>query len=373
MPLIKPNKSKSNKPKSASKQNIEEMSSVITTCWRHDNSKLYCAALAVILALLIGGGVFSLLEKPGEIIRMGHKTADHKLILDALGGNQTLFDYIANHSRGLKNATAIRTTHWDWDDGIFFSLMIITTLGISEEFPKSPQGQIFCGVYALFCIPLMGLFLMLLGRRLVTMISYVVQMCCMRQEARDQMTQETFDTFDNDKNGYLDEYEFRNALTTMGVDDIDDDKLFQRILLAVDVDGDEMINFDEFKLAVTMLDCELSGPTMKHFRLRVVVVLAFTWLVIGSMVFAYSEGWHIHESFYFTVTILTAIGTGDFVPNTNRGYILFASFVICGLGIFSTILTILASHYKNVENVMFNKELQNRERLIIKKRKSMGY
>ena len=39
----------------------------------------------------------------------------------------------------------------------------------------------------------------------------------------DQMILETFESFDNDNNGQLDEYEFRNALKTMGVDNIDDD------------------------------------------------------------------------------------------------------------------------------------------------------
>ena len=109
-------------------------------------------------------------------------------------------------------------------------------------------------------------------------------------------------------------YEFRQALINMDVDNIEtDDAKFNRILLVVDIDGDEQIDIEEFKVACALVDADLTGPKTKHLRVRIVLILGFCWCALGAIGFAYVENWKISESIYFTVTTLTAIGLGDYV------------------------------------------------------------
>lgn len=368
VPLMPPARRKSTTHEEA-QEHMHEINDMVATCCRHDNAKLCCSALGVIVCLCIGGGVFSLLEKPEEYNRMDKFVKDETAILEALNGNRILYEFIRNHSNAFK--PSVGTVHWGMGGSMFFGLMIITTLGVSEEFPKTPGGQVFCALFALCGIPLMGMFLMLLGRKIVTIIASCVNCCCTSASTREQWVQETFDSFDTDNNGHLDEIEFRTALRTMEIDDADNDESFNRILLAVDLDGDQEIDIDEFKLAVAMLDAQLTGPTLRNFRMRIILVLAGSWLLLGTVLFAYSENWHLYEAFYFTVTILTAIGTGDYVPKTNGGYAMFAVFVICGLGIFSTILTVVASQYRDVEHAIFESQLKKREQFIQDKKEKV--
>lgn len=353
---------------------IKALKTMNNLCCAHENSRLYCAFCGVLFALVLGGVVFSLLEKTQDLTRLNQIATDKALIMKELKGDEKLYNFIANHSNAFKYVSGVPAqTHWDIDDGMFFSLMIITTLGIAQEFPKTVGGHIFCALYALCCIPLMGLFLMLLGRRIVSLISYCLQCCSTcHSDTNDRLIQETFDSFDLDKNGTLDMFEFRNALKEMDVDNMDDDKVFHRIIVATDVDGDGHIDIDEFKLAVKMLDADLTGPSTKAFRLRIVFVLAFTWLAFGTAIFSVLERWRLDESFYFSVTVLTAIGTGDYVPHTKTGYMLFAIFVLMGLGVFSTILTIIATHYRAMESSIFDGQLAKRERLVLEKKKQLG-
>jgi hypothetical protein len=372
-PLLKPQSTRAS-VKEEVESGIKALKTMNKLCCAHENSRLYCAFCGVLFALVLGGVVFSLLEKTQDLTRLNQIATDKALIMKELKGDEKLYNFIANHSNAFKYVSGVPAqTHWDIDDGMFFSLMIITTLGIAQEFPKTVGGHIFCALYALCCIPLMGLFLMLLGRRIVSLISYCLQCCSTcHSDTNDRLIQETFDSFDLDKNGTLDMFEFRNALKEMGVDNMDDDKVFHRIIVATDVDGDGHIDIDEFKLAVKMLDADLTGPSTKAFRLRIVFVLAFTWLAFGTVIFSVLERWRLDESFYFSVTVLTAIGTGDYVPHTKTGYMLFAIFVLMGLGVFSTILTIIATHYRAMESSIFDGQLAKRERLVLEKKKQLG-
>ena len=61
----------------------------------------------------------------------------------------------------------------------FFSFMIMTTLGVSQEFPKTYAGQIFTGCYALAAVPVMIYFLTLLGRKVVKLVAAcATRRCC---------------------------------------------------------------------------------------------------------------------------------------------------------------------------------------------------
>lgn len=119
-----------------------ELLDSVKICCRHDNSKLFFSAFSVIIILCLGGLGFTLLEKDHEIVRIKASSDDRRKILKALGNNEDLFQFIQNHSNAFLPYQ--RETHWNFDDSVYFSLMIITTLGVADQYPKTTGGQLFC-------------------------------------------------------------------------------------------------------------------------------------------------------------------------------------------------------------------------------------
>ncbi|XP_076097626.1 uncharacterized protein LOC143067898 [Mytilus galloprovincialis] len=64
-----------------------------------------------------------------------------------------------------------------------------------------------------------------------------------RNEHADLM--EAFKTFDKDGNGFIDIDELKDALLNKGEDHLTDDD-FKEMIAAVDIDGDGLVNYEEF-------------------------------------------------------------------------------------------------------------------------------
>lgn len=99
----------------------------------------------------------------------------------------------------------------------------------------------------------------------------------------------------------------------------------------------------------------------EEFRGLTYVVLFM--LGIGTLVFHELEDWGWLDSFYFVVMTLTTIGYGDFAPQTALGKIFVIFYVILGLGIFASYITLFAQHAlaENAEHarvLSFNKMKQ---------------
>ena len=69
------------------------------------------------------------------------------------------------------------------------------------------------------------------------------------------------------------------------------------------MDGDEEINIDEFKVAVSLTEADLTGAYTRNYRIRIVLVIGLIWCLMGTWAFAYTEGWDYTEGFYFILQI----------------------------------------------------------------------
>lgn len=67
-------------------------------------------------------------------------------------------------------------------------------------------------------------------------------------------------------------------------------------------------------------------------RLRVAILILLSIVVIDTVVYRYLEGWTFVESFYTTITTLSTIGYGDFVPRTKAGQLFTAVMTVFGVG-----------------------------------------
>ena len=66
------------------------------------------------------------------------------------------------------------------------------------------------------------------------------------------------------------------------------------------------------------------------------------FVIVGTIVYKYVEGWGWVDSYYFSVMTLTTVGYGDLTPVTTTGKIFTTLFVFGGLGIVFTFVQTLA-------------------------------
>jgi len=57
------------------------------------------------------------------------------------------------------------------------------------------------------------------------------------------------------------------------------------------------------------------------------------WIVIGTLVYHYFEGWDWLDAVYFCVVTLATVGYGDFTPTTPFTKIFTIFYIINGIGI----------------------------------------
>lgn len=57
------------------------------------------------------------------------------------------------------------------------------------------------------------------------------------------------------------------------------------------------------------------------------------WLLIGTLIYHYLEGWAWVDAIYFCVVTLATVGYGDFTPTTPIGKIFTMFYIINGIGI----------------------------------------
>ena len=79
-------------------------------------------------------------------------------------------------------------------------------------------------------------------------------------------------------------------------------------------------------------------PGTKDFDYYILLSLAITVVILGTVVFHLLEKWSWIDSLYFTVITLATVGYGDLTPTTPVGKIVAVIFVIVGVGIFLAFL-----------------------------------
>jgi voltage-gated potassium channel Kch len=79
-------------------------------------------------------------------------------------------------------------------------------------------------------------------------------------------------------------------------------------------------------------------PGTKEFEYYILLSLAITVVILGTVVFHLLEKWSWIDSFYFTVITLATVGYGDLTPTTPVGKLVAVIFVISGVGIFLAFL-----------------------------------
>lgn len=57
------------------------------------------------------------------------------------------------------------------------------------------------------------------------------------------------------------------------------------------------------------------------------------WILFGTVLFHWLEGWNWIDSLYFTIISLTTVGYGDFTPTTPLTKLIASFFILNGVAI----------------------------------------
>lgn len=83
------------------------------------------------------------------------------------------------------------------------------------------------------------------------------------------------------------------------------------------------------------LKTKLTGVGREYY---ILLSLAITTVIVGTVVFHLLEKWSWVDSLYFTIITLATVGYGDLTPTTPVGKLVTVIFVIVGVSIFLAFL-----------------------------------
>ncbi|OCT64886.1 hypothetical protein XELAEV_18041123mg [Xenopus laevis] len=90
---------------------------------------------------------------------------------------QVITEAVKQGIHPLENQTKNSHSNWDMSSSFFFAGTVVTTIGYGTLAPRTPGGQIFCVIYALFGIPLNIIVLGHVGKLLSRMCHRFGQYC----------------------------------------------------------------------------------------------------------------------------------------------------------------------------------------------------
>ncbi|HET6444874.1 MAG TPA: potassium channel family protein [candidate division Zixibacteria bacterium] len=81
---------------------------------------------------------------------------------------------------------------------------------------------------------------------------------------------------------------------------------------------------------------------IKQPKYRALLIWVVVLLAIGTVFFSQVEGWEILDSLYFSVVTLATVGYGDFSPETAAGKVFAMVYMLFGLSILASFVSMMA-------------------------------
>jgi len=232
-------------------------------------------------------------------------------------------------SAGLTSYSGKRT--WGFWDAVAFSMTTVATIGYGHIVPVTWLGRLTTIGYSLFGIPLFLVLLAESGLLLTRMIKffwvYYIRFSATPAGKRfvsSGIIQASFKMFHRKFNTLLEKGRsrrfvgpFLHNIRTIYNEGID----------SLKTSGDFVID-DRFDISAVWA-----------------IVLLYTYLIFGSLLFFISEEWSPLESFYFVFISLTTIGFGDYVPQHPLAILTSAVYIIFGLALTGLCLNAIQAEF----------------------------
>lgn len=310
----------------------------------------------MIVFLLAGGGIFYAIEYPADMRRIEREMIQYQedkgvvmeTLLSYTGQNssaaQELYDELKAHSVGLQNFTNrdLEENHWDLEHSAIFSFTVVTTIGYGTFAPETSSGQMFLIVYALFGLPVAGLTLGFFAERTLYIFTWLSQVGSDKAE-------EAFRSFDADGSGFLEKAEFQDAVRLLRFNL--SESAFETLWNGIDKDGGGTVNIDEFREAVEYMNADVTEASGRRTRVVVTIIGILFWIIVGMVVFMFTEKWPPQQSFYFVIVTLTTIGLGDLFPISRPGLYFLIFFALVGLGLIAVLFSLVEGFFRELKDI----------------------
>ncbi|CAH8543461.1 unnamed protein product [Heterobilharzia americana] len=211
--------------------------------------------------------------------------------------NEYATDIYALDFKPLTNCTAILNT----PDG---SKWIITTIGYGHIAPVTFWGRITCIIYAIIGIPLMLIYLALIGNMLARMfrVIFLNLLCC-------RCFYDTIKRKREERRKRLEEWEQR-------LREHEEEEAKRR---GLPLPPKKIQTFDEDSdLEADEDDDEIIDGSKLHVPLTISVIVLSMYTLIGAVIFPTWEDWSTASAAYFSFITISTIGFGDLVPGNGR-------------------------------------------------------
>jgi len=80
-------------------------------------------------------------------------------------------------------------------------------------------------------------------------------------------------------------------------------------------------------------------------KIKAVLIILFSWIFLGTVLFYWLEDWTLIQAFYFSVTTLTTVGYGDFRPSTDLTRLITSFYILFGVAIVLAAIGFLGRKY----------------------------
>ncbi|KAL1130005.1 hypothetical protein AAG570_012948 [Ranatra chinensis] len=218
---------------------------------------------------------------------------------------------LAIRKAGWDGSEEVDSLQWTFAGALFYSIIVITTIGYGHIAPKTHLGKVTTIFYAIVGIPLMLLCLSNIGDIMAHSFRFLYwRICCYactRDPKRNHSTRRRAKSIRISNNGGYSDY------------------------------GDEM-----------------ASNQTKPVPIWLCVFLVVSYIIGGAFLFSDWEDWGYADSAYFCFITLTTIGFGDFVPaqrvNKKNGEM---SIALCSLYLLFGI-ALLAMSFNLVQEEVIN-------------------
>jgi hypothetical protein len=77
---------------------------------------------------------------------------------------------------------------------------------------------------------------------------------------------------------------------------------------------------------------------------KIILVWVIAQILLGTLVYAWLEGWSPVDALYFSVVTLATVGFGDLHPTTDPAKLFTVVYILVGLGVFAAFIAELTKH-----------------------------
>ena len=77
---------------------------------------------------------------------------------------------------------------------------------------------------------------------------------------------------------------------------------------------------------------------------KIILAWAIAQIVLGTVVYAWLEGWSPVDALYFSVVTLATVGYGDLHPTTDPAKLFTVIYILGGLGVLAAFISELTKH-----------------------------